>query len=345
MARRRKIVVLISVVIALVMIVYFHSVTFRSSTPGDVKVEDPYDRSPFDVNSNGKRTNIKFEPSNEDTQKGEEEMKDVSLNKGNLAQVVIDRAYHQPNEEDGVKGDLNEVMKAVKTEVDLRLAGRFDSKSDKQVPPKDDQKKNSETISGGEHQKETQPHSAVTVASKHVPTGQKENLYVRSSMPLGPALKMPHTERQEAVVDAFRHAWSCYRKYAWGKDDLLPLSKSSSSIDYGMAMTMIDSLDTLWLMGLQEEFNEAREWLAENFNLDNNNRNVVVFEVNIRVVGGLLSAYHLSGDEMFLEKAVSSFVLSLITSDIFEQELNYLRLVVPCGKIHMTIIMHHLYSP
>jgi mannosyl-oligosaccharide alpha-1,2-mannosidase len=119
---------------------------------------------------------------------------------------------------------------------------------------------------------------------------------------------MPHTERQRAVVDAIKHAWSGYKKYAWGHDDLLPLSKSHSSNDYGMAMTMVDSLDTLWLAGMQEEFDEAREWIAENLRFDTNRHKVIVFEVNIRVVGGLLSAYHLSQDKMFLKKAVSMCV-------------------------------------
>lgn len=35
------------------------------------------------------------------------------------------------------------------------------------------------------------------------------------------------------------------------------------------------------------------------------NRDVNLFEVTIRVLGGLLSIYHLSDDRMYLEKAVS----------------------------------------
>lgn len=44
------------------------------------------------------------------------------------------------------------------------------------------------------------------------------------------------------------------------------------------------------------------------------NVEVNLFEVTIRVLGGLLSTYHLSGDKMFLTKAVSNataFVFSL----------------------------------
>ena len=35
------------------------------------------------------------------------------------------------------------------------------------------------------------------------------------------------------------------------------------------------------------------------------NKDVNLFEVTIRVLGGFLSTYHLSGDEVFLDKAVS----------------------------------------
>lgn len=52
------------------------------------------------------------------------------------------------------------------------------------------------------------------------------------------------------------------------------------------------------------EFAEAREWVATELKLDIN-KDINLFEVTIRVLGGLLSAYHLSGDEMFRTKAVS----------------------------------------
>lgn len=83
-----------------------------------------------------------------------------------------------------------------------------------------------------------------------------------------------------------------------------PISHSSSSTSFGMGMTLVDSLDTLWLMGLKEEFQEARDWVEHNLNFDHNLKTVSLFETNIRVLGGLLSAYHLSGDRMFLDKAV-----------------------------------------
>ena len=113
-----------------------------------------------------------------------------------------------------------------------------------------------------------------------------------------------HNERQTAVVDMFKHAWKGYREFAWGKDELLPLVKEGNTT-LGLGLTIVDSLDTMWLMGLTEEFHEAREWVANNLDIAGNHHEVSVFETNIRILGGLLAAYHLSKDGVFLQKAVS----------------------------------------
>jgi len=110
----------------------------------------------------------------------------------------------------------------------------------------------------------------------------------------------PENERQKAVVDAFLHGWNAYRKYAWGKDELHSVSKSYGTW-FGIGLTLIDSLDTMYIMGLINEFEEARNWLEKSsFDVD---RDVNLFECTIRVLGSLLSTYHLSGDELFLHKA------------------------------------------
>jgi hypothetical protein len=109
-------------------------------------------------------------------------------------------------------------------------------------------------------------------------------------------------ERREYVRDAMIHAWSSYRKYAFGADELLPLSKKPSQNWGGVAATLVDALDTLWLMGLREEFWEARDWVRDKLSYDDVGA-VSVFETTIRSLGGLLSAYDLSGDPVFLEKA------------------------------------------
>ncbi|XP_041816193.1 endoplasmic reticulum mannosyl-oligosaccharide 1,2-alpha-mannosidase isoform X1 [Chelmon rostratus] len=108
-------------------------------------------------------------------------------------------------------------------------------------------------------------------------------------------------DRLEAVRDAFRHAWKGYKDYAWGHDELKPISKSFGEW-FGLGLTLIDSLDTMWIMGLKEEFAEAKNWVEKELSF-NKNVDVNLFETTIRVLGGLLSTYHLTGDQLFLEKA------------------------------------------
>ncbi|KAI1231987.1 Endoplasmic reticulum mannosyl-oligosaccharide 1, partial [Lamprotornis superbus] len=112
---------------------------------------------------------------------------------------------------------------------------------------------------------------------------------------------VPINERQLAVIEAFRHAWKGYKDFAWGHDELKPLSKSYSEW-FGLGLTLIDALDTMWILGLKEEFEEARKWVANDLVFDKN-VDVNLFESTIRILGGLLSTYHLSGDSLFLEKA------------------------------------------
>ncbi|XP_057549728.1 mannosyl-oligosaccharide 1,2-alpha-mannosidase MNS1-like isoform X1 [Amaranthus tricolor] len=109
-------------------------------------------------------------------------------------------------------------------------------------------------------------------------------------------------ERRQKVKEAMLHAWSSYEKYAWGQDELQPQTKSGVNSFGGLGATLIDSLDTLYIMGLTEQFERAREWVATSLDF-NKDYDASVFETTIRVVGGLLSAYDLSNDKIFLEKA------------------------------------------
>lgn len=108
--------------------------------------------------------------------------------------------------------------------------------------------------------------------------------------------------RRDSVRAAMQHAWSGYRAHAWGKDELRPVQKGGRDTYGGIAVTLVDSLDTLWMMGLMDEFNEARDYVRDHLNHDVA-VNVSVFETTIRNLGGLLSAYDLSGDPMFLKQA------------------------------------------
>uniref|UniRef100_UPI00398EBCF9 endoplasmic reticulum mannosyl-oligosaccharide 1,2-alpha-mannosidase-like isoform X2 n=1 Tax=Pristiophorus japonicus TaxID=55135 RepID=UPI00398EBCF9 len=108
-------------------------------------------------------------------------------------------------------------------------------------------------------------------------------------------------ERQKAVIDAFQHAWKGYKQYAWGHDELKPISKTYSEW-FGLGLTLVDALDTMWILGQKEEFEEAKKWVINELNLGKN-VDVNLFETTIRILGGLLSVYNLTGDQVFLDKA------------------------------------------
>ncbi|KAG7476840.1 hypothetical protein MATL_G00087090 [Megalops atlanticus] len=118
--------------------------------------------------------------------------------------------------------------------------------------------------------------------------------------PVGPVTGR-NAERLEAVKEAFRHAWKGYREFAWGHDELKPVSKSYGEW-FGLGLTLIDALDTMWILGLKEEFEEARKWVDTELSFSKN-VDVNLFESTIRIMGGLLSTYHLSGDSLFFDKA------------------------------------------
>lgn len=105
------------------------------------------------------------------------------------------------------------------------------------------------------------------------------------------------------VRDEVRHAWQGYQRYAWGHDDLAPLSNGAHDwYAASLLMTPVDALDTLILLGLNDEANAARELIATKLNFD---RDIYVkhFEITIRLLGGLLSSYQLTHDERLLKLA------------------------------------------
>lgn len=119
--------------------------------------------------------------------------------------------------------------------------------------------------------------------------------------------------RRANVQSAMFHAWNGYKSLAWGYDELRPISGRGVNNWGGMGTTLVDSLDTLWLMGMKDEFWEARDWVRDklqhgdtapnNKELSSSALTVSVFETTIRNLGGLLSAYDWSGDRIFLKRA------------------------------------------
>jgi len=108
-----------------------------------------------------------------------------------------------------------------------------------------------------------------------------------------------------SVRDEMAWAWDLYREHAWGKDEIRPVSGTTSSFplkNHHLGLSLIEALDTLWVMGLDSRFAEGVAWVKANADFDVDGE-VSVFETSIRLVGGLLSAHHACGDPVLLAKA------------------------------------------
>lgn len=110
-------------------------------------------------------------------------------------------------------------------------------------------------------------------------------------------------QMQQKVVDGCRHAWAAYKQYAWGYDELQPLTKKGMNwYNHSLLMTPVDAFDTFVLLGMKEEAGEAKQLILSklNFNIDDQ---VQVFEITIRLLAALQTAYELDSDQRFLNLA------------------------------------------
>jgi mannosyl-oligosaccharide alpha-1,2-mannosidase len=174
------------------------------------------------------------------------------------------------------------------------------------------------------------PELASRPPSKYADPGQfqwrirKEKYPVQSmiQLPNGKPAKIPKIQRQilrhptsaeqkatddrrDAIKATFSRGWTAYRKHAWKKDELMPIGGDFRNFG-NWAATLVDSLGTLLIMGMKEEFEEAITAL-ETIDFSRNDKNELnIFDITVRYLGGLLSAYDLSNKEypVLLEKAL-----------------------------------------
>jgi mannosyl-oligosaccharide alpha-1,2-mannosidase len=107
------------------------------------------------------------------------------------------------------------------------------------------------------------------------------------------------------VRTEFQWAWRAYVARAWGRDEINPVSGTAQSffIDgHDLGLSLIEALDTLWLMELDAEFQAGVDWVKTSLDFDIDG-DIQVFEANIRLVGGLLAAHLACGDPVLLTKA------------------------------------------
>jgi hypothetical protein len=107
----------------------------------------------------------------------------------------------------------------------------------------------------------------------------------------------------EKIKSEFLRSWNAYKTYAWGHDVLLPVSKSHMDwYENSLGISPIDAYSTMKVMGLEEEAAQVQRYVADTINFDKD-QYVKTFEVNIRVLGGLVAMYQFTKDPKVLAKA------------------------------------------
>ncbi|TQV98974.1 hypothetical protein V2A60_007335 [Cordyceps javanica] len=158
----------------------------------------------------------------------------------------------------------------------------------------------------------TQDYPVPTQSMAPLPTGKPKPIpKIQHDFKSEPAEdKTKRETRLAKVKSAISKSWSSYRKNAWMHDELRPISGSFKDPFCGWAATLVDSLDTLWIAGLKDEFDDAvKNGVAKIDFTFSEKQDIPVFETTIRYLGGLLSAFDVSGGHkgdypILLDKAV-----------------------------------------
>ena len=112
--------------------------------------------------------------------------------------------------------------------------------------------------------------------------------------------------RQAAVKASFQHSWDGYKEHAWLRDEVTPLTGSARDPFGGWAATLVDALDTLWIMDLKDDFKKAVKACNQIDFAYSESKEINVFETTIRYLGGFLASYELSNKKHrnLLKKAI-----------------------------------------
>lgn len=112
--------------------------------------------------------------------------------------------------------------------------------------------------------------------------------------------------RIQAIKEAFWHSWESYKNYGWLYDELMPISGKANDSFCSWATTLVESLDTLWLMGFQKEFATAASTLKKIDFTSCSAVEINVMQATTRHLGGLLGAYDVSNHRypILLQKAI-----------------------------------------
>jgi|SRR5579884_421156 len=119
-------------------------------------------------------------------------------------------------------------------------------------------------------------------------------------MPIPPAKAVA-----QQVRDEFLHAWNGYKRFAWSDDEVAPVSGKPKDFfvqGHSFGLSIIEAMDTLYLMELDKELTACVDWLRAHLSFDVDG-NVQMFEAVIRMVAGLITGYYATGERFMLDGA------------------------------------------
>lgn len=141
-------------------------------------------------------------------------------------------------------------------------------------------------------------------AQTPLPAGKPKALpRVQHAFPRGAQPAKLTELRRNAVRRVFQRAWDAYKHQAWLFDELNPVSGGGKNTFGGWAATLVDALDSLWIMGLHDDFHAAAAAAVQLDYANTTDSSINLFETTIRHLGGLLAAYDLSREPSLLAKA------------------------------------------
>ena len=138
---------------------------------------------------------------------------------------------------------------------------------------------------------------------------------------------------QTRIQEAAKHSWDSYKRYAWAYDMLKPRSKEPDHW-FHLGLTIVDSTDTLIIMGLAPEVNTAIDWMENDLKFQTPSENSNCFELTIRILGGLLTVAHLSGRERLKQQAIKFGDILLHCYDTESKIIPYSDIDLNTHKAH-----------
>ena len=132
--------------------------------------------------------------------------------------------------------------------------------------------------------------------------------------------KSTRLKRLNAVKSSFTRSWDGYKKHAWMNDELTPVEAGHVTAFGGWAATLVDSLDTLWIMGMVDDFEQAvRAAKAIDFK-SSESPLLNLFETTHSISRGFLGAYDISKGKYFvlLDKAAELGEILYTAFDMLE---------------------------